>query len=103
MMDHCTWEWNDDFQGTGVIGMLVTSRVKGYEGNQLFLPAGGGWTSTNFVYSGREGDYWSSTAYSNKWGDLCAWRICFGKGTSTRLELFSCARSLGCTVRPVSD
>ncbi len=56
LRDNCTWTPTDN-------GYLVTSNVRGYEGNSIFLPPGGG------IYSppagahqiGTEGCYWSST------------------------------------------
>ncbi|MBQ4287372.1 MAG: hypothetical protein II770_05010, partial [Bacteroidales bacterium] len=37
-----TWTWTDDYEGTGIAGRIVTSKVSGYEGNSIFLPACGG-------------------------------------------------------------
>lgn len=55
------WQWVDDFEGTKVSGCVVTSKVKGFEGNQLFFPALGYLGSTGLVgYFGEICRYWSS-------------------------------------------
>ncbi|MBR5736381.1 MAG: hypothetical protein IKX60_06295 [Bacteroidales bacterium] len=48
------WTWTDDYDGSGVAGMIVTSKVAGYEGNTIFLPA---------MFEG-EAQYWASTLYN---------------------------------------
>jgi hypothetical protein len=36
-----TWTWETNYNGSGRKGYLVTSKVTGYAGNSIFLPAGG--------------------------------------------------------------
>ncbi|MBO7636504.1 MAG: hypothetical protein J6S89_07990 [Paludibacteraceae bacterium] len=55
----CKWEWTENFYGTGVAGLLGTSKVNG---NKIFLPAChkiGSKVWTN-LYP-RWGNYWSSS------------------------------------------
>ena len=35
---NCSWEWTDDYNGTGENGFIVTSLVEGFEGKSIFLP-----------------------------------------------------------------
>lgn len=53
------WTWTDDYNGTGIKGEIVTSKVPGYVGNQIFLPAAGhhGTSQGEGLYGG----YWSSS------------------------------------------
>ena len=58
--DDYTWEWTDDYNGSGMAGEIVTSKVPGYVGNSIFLPAAGG--CGNSIYNvGFSGLYWSSS------------------------------------------
>lgn len=56
-----TWEWTTDYKGTGVRGMLITSKINGYKGNQIFLPAAGCYEGSSINLEGAYGYYWSST------------------------------------------
>ena len=59
--DNYMWSWTDDYNNTGVAGVIVTSKVPGYVGRAIFLPAAGGRTETVLSYVGSAGIYWSST------------------------------------------
>ena len=68
LIDNCDAVWTDDYNGTGVIGMVFTSRVNG---NSLFLPAAG----YCYVYvSGGGGFYWSAS-WENE--SNCTWFLYF--------------------------
>ena len=54
----CEWKWTDR---NGVEGYLVTSKVPGFEGRSIFLPAAGIWNGSEFGGAGRYGYYWSSS------------------------------------------
>lgn len=54
---YTTWEWTTV---NGVSGLRVTSIVKGFEGNNIFLPAGGEHDKSNVSRLGEYGHYWSS-------------------------------------------
>lgn len=45
----------------GIYGRLVTSKVPGYEGNSIFLPAAGYYNKTSLNDVGEQGLYWAST------------------------------------------
>lgn len=57
------WDWTDDYEGTGIAGQVVISKVSGYEGNTIFLPAAGCRYGTSLDYAGSYGYYWSSSLY----------------------------------------
>ena len=60
--DHYTWTWDPVRKGT-----TVESKVPGYEGNKIFLPAAGIAGVENEVgifYLGTEGDYWAKSLRS---------------------------------------
>lgn len=58
------WSWTSDYNGTGIAGMVVTSKVTGYEGNSIFLPAAGRYDGGSLGYAGSSGQYWSSTIFN---------------------------------------
>ena len=57
LIDNCTWTKQDDYNSTGVKGMLVTSNING---NQIFLPAAGIRANDKLSEVG-SGSYWSSS------------------------------------------
>ena len=59
--NYTTCEWKTV---SGVNGYLITSIVKGFEGNSVFLPAAGFRDDNVIRYLGEKGEYWSSTLYS---------------------------------------
>jgi hypothetical protein len=64
--DNCTWEW---VTYNGVKGMMATSKVAGYEGNQLFFPAAGYFNDENpvgLVDTGVKGCYMSNSRASSE-------------------------------------
>ena len=67
------WTWTTDYNGTGIKGYTVTSKVPGYIGNQIFLPAAGRRILTYLYYTGENGFYWSSSLYESD--SSRAWRI----------------------------
>lgn len=56
----CTWEWTDNFFGTGVAGMIGTST---FNGMSIFLPAAGYRNDTELINTGTYGSIWSSSLY----------------------------------------
>ena len=96
--DNFDWTWTLDYEGTGVAGQIVTSKVSGYEGNSIFLPAAGLRYGTSLRYAGSGGDYWSSSLYEDNSG--YAGRVLFDSGGVGRS---SYDRYDGLSVRPVSE
>ena len=72
---NCTWEWKENYNGSGVNGYLVTSKKSGYTSNSIFLPAAGGRFSTYVYGQGEYGVYWSSSLDAGY--PLNAWRLYF--------------------------
>lgn len=66
----CTWEWTEDFNGTGIAGQIGTSTTNG---NTIFLPASGSYIGINLVNNGKNGSYWSSTRFDDD--DISAWSL----------------------------
>ena len=91
------WTWTDNYNGTGVEGYTVTSKVPGYLDNQIFLPAAGERGGTN-LFAGTYGHYYSSSIYKNF--SRYAWHVYFYSGYLSRVVE---ERYRGYSVRPVSD
>lgn len=56
--DYTTTEWTTQ---NGVYGRKITSKVAGYEGNFIFLPAAGERDNSSLGDAGSDGNYWSRT------------------------------------------
>lgn len=54
LIENCTFQWK---RVNGVLGALFTSKVKGFEGNSIFLPAAGGVDVDSLVDYGFMGYY----------------------------------------------
>lgn len=67
--DNYTHVWTQSYNGTGVHGTVVISKVPGYEGNMIFLPAVHYYpVKIDYIYSDRQvtgvsGRYWSSSLH----------------------------------------
>ena len=65
--DKFTWEWFDDYEDTGVAGYVVTSKIEGYAGNSIFLPAAGILSEGQSDFVGQGGYYWASDISNPSW------------------------------------
>ncbi len=66
LRDGCSWEWVNDFNGSGVNGQLGTSKKNRAT---IFLPAASNRRGTILYNAGKDGYYWSSSrnqSYSNE-------------------------------------
>ena len=52
----CTWTWTDNYNGTGVVGRIVTSKTND---NHIFLPFAGYRSDSDLNYARVYGRYWS--------------------------------------------
>ena len=95
--DNFDWNWTEDYRGIGIHGMIVTSKVPGYEGNSIFLPANGERTFDLFDV-GTQGYYWSSTLYEKRSSRALHYGF-----SSTGLGYYESERRVGLGVRAVSD
>ena len=103
LLDNCTWTWTPDYNGTGVKGYTVTSKVEGFTENSLFFPAAGVLSSVG-LEPGLSGRYWSSSSGSHPvYGAV----MYFNHGVSGISDSFgyniSTTRLTGLPVRPVAD
>ena len=70
LRDNCNVMWTDDYNETGVAGMVFTSKVNG---NSMFLPATGYCDYSSVYYVGSHGLYWSASCDSSSY----AWSLIF--------------------------
>ena len=92
----CTWTWEENYHGAK--GWTVTSKVSGYEGASIFLPAGG-WREGSYLKYTENGHYWTNsietyTTKDSRYGQ----KLIF---TSDSHYINSSARTNGLLVRPV--
>ena len=93
LIDNCTATWTDDYNGTGVAGMLFTSKVNG---NSVFFPAAGYCVDSSVYNAGSNGNYWSASL-----DDLSyAWYLNFGSGN---VYVYNYYRNYGFSVRGVCE
>jgi len=92
--DNYTWEWKNDYNG--MMGMLVTSKVAGYVGNSIFLPATGIYSGNTYETSERL-YYWSSSLSDETYHAQHLY------GTSGGRNMDENYRYLGLAVRAVSE
>ncbi|MCF0175118.1 MAG: hypothetical protein HUJ95_07265 [Bacteroidales bacterium] len=90
----CKWKWTTR---NGVDGYLITSKVSGFAGKSIFLPATG--YRRNFILRDESvGYYWSSSANSSRWRE--AFYLSFN---SSKYEGFYGTRQDGLVVRAVTN
>ena len=97
--DNYTWTLYDNGK---IRGYIVTSKVKGYEGNKIFLPAASDFMGKVPRYKGRQvirGSYWTSEMVTETKYDDSSKYLCF---TDSFMKVCGIVRSMGLTVRPVS-
>lgn len=100
LMKHCTSTWTDDYNGTGVSGLIVTSAISGFEGNHIFLPAAGYKVGDSISSSSTQGSYWSSSIRGEKDYSNYARGILFFSDNNYRGFYY---RMYGLSIRPVSE
>lgn len=89
LRNNCTWDWTTQ---NGVNGYKVT----GPNGNSIFLPAAGSMYGGTLYYAGSDGDYWSSSLYTDY--PNFAYSVNF---TSDYVNWYYIYRYYGQSVRPV--
>ena len=92
------WTWTDNYNGAA--GYIVTSKVTGYVGNRIFLPATGFRMNTTVSFASDVGNYLSSDLFSES--PDYSYVIYFVK-TRSILSLDMSYRFRGQAVRPVSN
>ncbi|MBO7316575.1 MAG: hypothetical protein J6U44_05385, partial [Paludibacteraceae bacterium] len=91
----CTWTWTSNYNGTGVAGRIVTSKING---NSIFLPAAGGRYDSDLSNAGSSGGYWSSSLNTDY--SYYAYYLYF---TTGRVDCRSTYRYFGQSVRGVIE
>lgn len=99
LMTNCSCTWTNDYNGTGIAGLKMTSKKAGYKDKAIFLPAAGH-RSPGSLESMSGGCYWSSSLRTD-FPDY-AWRFCFGSGYKD-FGMGNTSRRYGHTVRPVTE
>lgn len=94
LMTKCTWTWTTNYNGTGVMGRIVTAT----NGNSIFLPVAGYRGGTDLNDAGSYGCYWSSSLYADR--PVGAWSVNF---YSNKVIRCLGTRYYGLPVRPVSE
>lgn len=97
----CTWQWTDDYMGSGASGFLVTSTVPGFEKRSIFLIANGMIQYNYHNEDTESGYYWSSTLYEKN--NRSANTLTFSKQKGCSEKGSNVSRWLGILVRAVSD
>lgn len=94
LIDNCTWNWVENYKGTGVNGEVGISKINGVE---IFLPASGYINNHECFTSGSNGGYWTSSP--NMSAANRAWSIAFD---SNVINVFNHGlRYNGYSIRPV--
>ena len=104
LMENCSVLFTDDYEGTGVSGILLTSKVPGYTDRSIFLP-GNGYIQYEQKPTDAEGKeladpyYWSSSLCEARcW---LAWQMTFSLNRGW--EEITFPRTIGASIRPVAD
>ena len=98
LRNNCTWTWTSNYNGTGVSGRIVTSKVEGHKDKSIFLPAAGHRYATGLNDAGSFGYYWFSSLDAGK--PSYAWSVDFYSGDA---YTYGYLRYLGHSVRPVTE
>ncbi len=94
----CSLTETNNYNNTGVGGLIVTGATQGYTDKHIFLPFGGFFDGTSVMYSGGIGIYWTASLHNDTKYATC---LTFGMVPN---PLFGTSyRYYGRTVRPVSD
>ena len=99
--DKFEWKWEDDYNGSGVAGMVVTSKIEGYEGKNIFLPAAGYRNEKGLIDAGDIGDYWTSFLDTSSYANYVSLYMGanFGKAEIIHYGI----RCQGLSIRPVRE
>ena len=100
--DNCDWVWKEDYNNSGINGVLVTSKING---NSIFLPAAGYMSGEKLLRAsgdpeGQIGCYWSSSPVTTLKTWTNAWHMNCGPGPSS---MIGTNRRFGYSVRPVAE
>lgn len=95
LIDNCSCTRTDDYNGTGIAGVIFTSKIEGYTDRSIFIPAASyGLTTLLQEPESFYGLNWSSSFNEGK-----AWSLVFDRDN---VETYDFDRIVGMTIRPVS-
>ena len=94
--ENCKCIWTDDYNKTGIAGMIVTSN---FTGNSIFLPATGLRYDDRWDFKTTYGYYWSSSLSTDCPGYAYYTYVCYDNFDWLNYSM----RLYGYFVRPVSD
>ena len=94
LRNKCEWEWT-------TINNTHGYRVKGKNGNSIFLPAAGYWNYTSLNSADESGDYWSSSPWNvHSYDNLSSYALSFVDSYIRANDMRN--RCCGLSIRPVS-
>ena len=94
LVENCDWEQVTNYEQSGVNGRLGISKINGAK---IFLPAAGYMQSTNLLFVGANGGYWTSSP--NIMASNRSWSLAFD---SSLINVFDHGlRYYGYSIRPV--
>ena len=94
LMDNCTLEWTSSYEGSGISGVIVRSKV--YSGRHLFFPLAGMYYGDELQETSVFGYYWSTKLNIDP---LQAFAM--GFDSQNLAQWYVVTRSIGLPVRPV--
>ena len=103
LLDENLFTWKLETQN-GVEGYTVTSKIKGYEGNSIFLPCHKHFVARQFTYVNIKGAYWTcDLANAGAPDSNFRYAKVLEMRQNNTVWLYMQARCWGFPVRPVSD
>ncbi|MBR6346487.1 MAG: Ig-like domain-containing protein [Bacteroidales bacterium] len=96
LKNNCTWTWIENYNGTGINGQIITSKINGIK---IFLPATGLRCNTGNSGVGSFGGYWSSSLTVDYPWDACSGADIDSKGVYSNCD----DRCIGRSIRPVLE
>ena len=98
LIQQCSWTWSSNYMGSGTAGYIVTSKVEGFTGNFIFLPAAGHYGGSHLYDTNKGGMYWTSSLAEDSFAHIMACQLYFSEGEICTMPA---DRQLGMTIRGV--
>ena len=99
LKENCIWLWSNNYNNSGVSGIIVTSRKPGYTDKSIFLPAAGTRPGCNLISFNGHGVYLSSSIRT----DQPFWVNTLYFYSDNMYTGHNSDRCTGLSVRPVTD
>ena len=98
LIANTTSAWTNNYNGSGVSGVIFTSTKEGYTDKSIFVPASGFCDDGSLYNASSNGYCWSSSFVES--GSRISWHLSFNSGGVNVSNLY---RYCGQSVRPVKD